>query len=49
MAITYEETVQTVMNLVRQAEQLQRQLQQAQARIQELEAQQVNPNPKAHK
>ena len=49
MAITYEETVQTVLNLVRQNEQLQQALKQAQERIQQLESQEVNPNPEAHK
>ena len=49
MAITFEETVQTVLNLVRQNEQLQQALKQAQERIQQLEAQEVNPNPEAHK
>ena len=49
MAITFEETVQTVLNLVRQNEMLQNQLREAQVRIQQLEAQEVNPNPEAHK
>lgn len=49
MAITFEETVQTVLNLVRQNEQLQQQLKQATERIQQLESAEVNPNPEAHK
>lgn len=37
MAITFEETVQTVLNLVKQNEQLKQQLQQAMERIKQLE------------
>lgn len=49
MAITFEETVQTILNLVRQNEQLQQQLKQATDRISQLESAEVNPNPEAHK
>lgn len=49
MAITFEETVQTVLNLVRQNEQLQTQLKQATERIQQLESVEVNLDPEAHK
>jgi cell division protein FtsB len=41
--ITFEETVQTVLNLVKTNEQLKDSLRQAQDRIQELEAEIANP------
>ena len=47
MAITFEETVQTVLNLVRQNEQLQQTIVEKDARIRELEQAQVTQNPHA--
>lgn len=47
MAITFEETVQTVLNLVRANEQLQQAVKERDERIRELEQAQVTQNPTA--